>query len=120
MSDSVEIPAYLQEQLARLQQLQQALQIIVSQKQQVEFELTDTSRALDELQKLTDEAVVFKSIGAVLLKKDKPSLVKELTERKELLTVRMSVLGKQEEKTREKLRELEQQLQTKLRSTQAS
>ncbi|MEM3736924.1 MAG: prefoldin subunit beta [Candidatus Bathyarchaeia archaeon] len=120
MSEPVEVPPYLQEQLAKLQQLQQTLQIIVNQKQQVEFELTDTTHALDELQKLADDAVVFKSIGALLIKKDRPSLVKELSERKELLNVRLSVLVKQEEKTREKLRELEQEIQTRLRPAQAS
>jgi len=120
MGEASEIPAHLQEQLVRLQQLQQAFQVIVNQKQQVEFELNDTNRALEELQKLSDEAVVFKTIGAVLVRKDKPFLVKELTDRKELLSVRISVLGKQEEKTREKLRELEQQLQMKLRPSRAA
>lgn len=113
----VEIPPHLQEQLARLQQLQQTLQVIVSQKQQVELELSDADRALEELQKITDDATVYKSIGSILVKRDKAAVTKELSERKELLSVRASVLGKQEEKTKEKLRELQQQLQSRLRPT---
>ncbi len=115
MSQPMEIPPQLQEQIAKLQQLQQTLQIIVSQKQQLDMELADTARALEELEKAASDAVIFKSLGAILVKKDKTSVSKELSEKKELLNVRVSVLGKQEEKTREKLKELESQLQAKLR-----
>ena len=43
-----ELPPWLKEQLARLQQLQQNLQAIMMQKQQVEIEKVETERALDE------------------------------------------------------------------------
>ncbi|MFQ5762236.1 MAG: prefoldin subunit beta [Candidatus Bathyarchaeia archaeon] len=115
MGETAEIPPQLQEQIARLQQLQQTLQLLLSQKQQVDAELSETDHAIEELQKLGADAVVFKSVGAVLVRKGKVDLEKELTEKKELLSVRTSVLGKQEEKTKEKLRELEQTLQAKLR-----
>jgi len=118
--ETSELPANLQEQLARLQQLQQTLQVIVAQKQQVEMELTDTNRALEELQSMSDDASVYKSIGSILVKKDKSSITKDLTEKKELLNVRANVLGKQEEKTREKLREVQQQLQTRLKTAPPS
>lgn len=115
MGQPMEIPPQLQEQIAKLQQLQQTLQVIVSQKQQLDMELADTTRAIEELEKAPGDAVIFKSLGAILVKKDKASVTKELSEKKELLNVRVSVLGKQEEKTREKLKELESQLQAKLR-----
>jgi len=110
-----EIPAQVQEQLAKLQQLQQTLQVVVSQKQQVELELADADRALEELQKLSDDASIYKTVGGILVKKDRSSVVKDLTERKELLGIRVSVLGKQEEKARDTLRGLQQQLQDRLR-----
>jgi len=109
-----EIPAQLQEQLAQLQQLQQTLQVIISQKQQVEMELADADRALDELKKAATDGTVYKSVGAILIKKDRASIVKDLNERKELLNVRASVLGKQETKTREKLKGIQQQVQARL------
>jgi len=115
LGEETEIPANLQEELAKLQQLQQTLQIIVSQRQQVEMELTDTDKALEELKKMGDDAIIYKSVGMLLVKKDKESVTKDLTERRELLSVRASVLGKQEERTREKLRELQQQIQSRLR-----
>ncbi|KYH38585.1 MAG: prefoldin, beta-like subunit (pfdB, PFDN6) [Candidatus Hecatellales archaeon B24] len=116
----VELPADFQEQLARLQQLQQTLQMIVAQKQQVELELADMDKALEELGKLSEDAQVYKSVGAIFVRKDKASVTKDLAERKELLNVRMSVLSKQEERTREKLKEIQQQIQSRLRQFQPS
>ena len=118
MSEKVELPADFQEQLARLQQLQQTLQMIVAQKQQIEIELADMDKALEELGKLPEDAQVYKSVGAVLVRKDKASVIQDLTERKELLNVRMSVLSRQEERTREKLKEIQQQVQDRLRQLQ--
>lgn len=116
--ERVELPADFQEQLARLQQLQQTLQMIVAQKQQIELEISDVDKALEELGKLSEDAQVYKSVGAVFVRKDRASVVQDLTERKELLNVRMSVLSKQEERTREKLKEIQQQIQDRLRQFQ--
>lgn len=114
MSD-VEVPPNIQEELAKLQQLQQTLQVIVAQKQQVEVELTDVDKALEEIKKMPNENPIYQAIGAFLVRRDKETIIKELTERRELLTVRASVLGKQEERTRERLREIQQQVQARLR-----
>jgi len=109
------MPVQLQEKLAQLQQLQQTLQVVTSQRQQVEMELADTDRALEEVKKIAASGTVYKSVGAILVKKDRASIVKDLTERKELLNVRASVLGKQETKTREKLKGIQQQVQAGLK-----
>jgi len=112
---SSSIPPQVQEQLARLQQLQQTLQVVITQKQQLELELSDTERALGELGKLTDETVIYKSIGALLVKSNRQGVIKELTERKELLNTRVTVLAKQEGRARSKLKELQQSLQERLK-----
>ena len=46
-----EIPPWLREQLARLQQLQQNLQAIMMQKQQLEAESVEIEKATEELKK---------------------------------------------------------------------
>jgi prefoldin beta subunit len=92
--------------------------MIVAQKQQIELEISDVDKALEELGKLSEDAQVYKSVGAVFVRKDRASVVQDLTERKELLNVRMSVLSKQEERTREKLKEIQQQIQDRLRQFQ--
>jgi prefoldin beta subunit len=114
LGEEVELPPQVQEQLVRLQQLQQTLQSVVTQKQQLELELNETDKALSELEKSTDETPVYKSVGSILVKSDRQNLLGELKERKELLTTRVTVLGKQEERTRERLKEVQEKLQERL------
>lgn len=104
-----------QEQLAKLQQLQQTLQVLIAQKQQLELELSNTEKALNELEKLDDNSIIYKSVGALLVRKDRQTAIKELTEQKELLTTRINILTKQEERARIALKELQQNLQERLK-----
>lgn len=99
----------------RLQQLQQTLQVVVTQKQQLELELSETEKALSELEKITDDVPVYKSVGSILLKAERQGLMGELKERKELLNSRVAVLGRQEERTRERMKELQERLQQRLK-----
>lgn len=102
-----ELPPYLREQLARFDQLQQNLQAVLIQKQQVEAELAETEKALEELGKVSDTETIYKYAGNLLIKVSKEAIVKELTEKKELATTRQLVLSKQEARFRESLKELQ-------------
>ncbi|MCS7096787.1 MAG: prefoldin subunit beta [Candidatus Bathyarchaeota archaeon] len=108
------LPPQVQERLLRLQQLQQTLQAVLAQKQQVELELTELEQALSELQKIADDAVIYKSIGSILVRTDKAKVTADLNERKELLNTRVAVLGKQEERLRSQMKELQVRLQQDL------
>ncbi|MEM1563354.1 MAG: prefoldin subunit beta [Candidatus Bathyarchaeia archaeon] len=108
------LPPQVQERLLRLQQVQQMLQSVLAQKQQVELELTEIEQALSELQKVADDAVIYKAIGSLLVKTDKAKVTADLVERKELLNMRASVLGKQEERLRSQMKELQTKLQQDL------
>ena len=119
MSEGTELPPQVQEELVRLQQLQQTLQAVVSQKQQLEMDMTETDRALAELEKVTGETPVYKSVGSILVKADREALLSELKERKELLNTRVTVLGRQEERTRERIKDIQQKLQDRLRAPKA-
>jgi len=115
LSDEISrLPPQIQERLLRLQQVQQTLQSVVTQKQQLELELTETEQALSELEKLDDNAIIYKSIGSLLVKAEKSKVTTELTERKELLSTRVSVLGKQEERLRIQAKDLQSRLQKEL------
>jgi prefoldin beta subunit len=120
MSEGTELPPQVQEELVRLQQLQQTLQAVVSQKQQLEMDMTETDRAVAELEKIAGETPVYKSVGSILVKADRQVLLSELKERKELLNTRVTVLGRQEERTRERIKDIQQKLQEKLRTPRAS
>jgi prefoldin beta subunit len=115
MSDEIsKLPPQVQERLLRLQQLQQTLQQILTQKQQLELELTETEQALSELEKVDDSAVIYKSVGSLLVKAEKAKVTTELNEHKDLLNTRVGVLGKQEERMRSQAKELQTKLQRDL------
>lgn len=120
MSQNEQLPPQIQEDLVRLQQLQQTLQVVVTQKQQLELELAETEKALSELDKIADTVPVYKSVGSILLRSDRQGLVNELKEKKELINTRVTVLAKQEERTRERLKELQDRVQLRLKTSGAS
>jgi prefoldin beta subunit len=115
-----ELPPWLKEQLSRLQQLQQNLQAIMMQKQQVEIEIVETDRALEELKKIGTEDPVYKSAGPILIKSQKDDLLKELGEKKELSNTRVMVLAKQETRVKDNLKEVENKINQMIRGTQGT
>ena len=115
-----ELPPWLKEQVARLQQLQQNLQAIMMQKQQVELEVVETDRALEEIRKTGIEDVVYKSAGPLLIKSKKDDVIKELEEKKELSNTRVMVLTKQETRVKDNLKEVENKINQMIRGAQGS
>jgi prefoldin beta subunit len=112
--DISKLPPQVQERLLRMQQLQQTLQSVLSQKQQVEMELSEIGQASSEVEKLTDDAVIYKSAGSLMIRAQKANVASDLTERKELLNTRVTVLTKQEERLRGQLKDLQTKLQQDL------
>ncbi|MBS7644722.1 MAG: prefoldin subunit beta [Candidatus Bathyarchaeia archaeon] len=115
MSGELGLPPQVQEQLMRLQQMQQTLQAVSIQRQQLELELNEIERAIEELEKAEDKSPVYKTTGSILIKVDRSRLLDELKERKELLNTRITVLSKQEERAKSKVKELQARLQERLR-----
>jgi prefoldin beta subunit len=108
---SQEVPPWLREHLARFEQGQQNLQAVLAQKQQVEMELTEVEKALAELRKSSEDTVVYKSAGSLLIQTNRDDMVKELEERRELGNTRVTVLAKQEARLRESLKEIQSKLE---------
>jgi prefoldin beta subunit len=115
-----ELPPWLKEQLSRLQQLQQNLQAVMMQKQQVELEIVETDRALEELRKIEGDNAVYKGAGPLLIKTNKDDVLKELEERKELSNTRLTVLGKQEIRIKDNLKEVENKINQMIRGMQGA
>ncbi len=112
---NVKLPAQLQEQLLRLQQLQQTLQAVISQRQQLELENSEIDQALAELVKMDDKSLIYKSIGSLLVKSEKQKVIGELSERKELLNTRILVLSKQRSRMEERMKSLQRTVQERLK-----
>ena len=121
MSEDISrLPPEIQQRLLRLQQLQQTLQGIIAQKQQLELQLNEVEQALSELEKMNETAVIYKSIGAILVKSQKSTVMEELKERKELLKMRVNVLAKQDDRIRTQAKDLQEKLQQDLRPVSGS
>ena len=121
MSEDISrLPPQIQQRLLRLQQLQQNLQSVISQKQQLEMQLTEVENAQKELEKLADDAVVYQSIGALLVKSEKTKVTEDLTEKTELLKMRVEVLAKQDTRLRTQVKDLQEKLQQDLRPVSGS
>jgi prefoldin beta subunit len=115
MSSSNEVPPWLREQLVRFEQLQQNLQAIMLQKQQIDVESSELERAITELKKAADTDAVYKSAGNILVRAKKDELLKDLEERKELANTRSTVLGKQETRVRENIKDLQAKIEDALK-----
>ena len=88
------------------------------QKQQLEVESVETDRALEELKKAGPDDAVYKNAGSVLVKSKKEDVIKELEEKKELSNTRVMVLGKQETRVKENLKEVENKINEMIRGMQ--
>ncbi len=116
MSSGQQIPPWLQEQLMKMQQAQQSLQSIHMQKQQLEMDLAESEKALEELKKASDDDPVYKHAGSILIKSNKKDLIAELEERKELANTRSTVLTKQETRVKESIKEQESKINEMIKS----
>ena len=117
MSSNQQIPPMVQEQLARLQQTQQNLQSILMQKQQLESEKLEIGKALEELKKTSDDELVFKHAGTIMIKSNKKDLIEELEEQMELAKTKASLLVKQEERLKTTLKEQETKIQEMIQNS---
>lgn len=111
---SGELPPQIQNQLAQLQQLQQQAQAVITQKSQIEVLIRETEAALRELEKSSDEAVLYKSVGELLFKAERSKLQEELKERKDMMELRLKTMSKQEERIQGRFTQLQDQLKQSL------
>lgn len=111
MSSKTTVPPAVQQRIARFQQLQQTLNVLLGERQRLDAELAEINNALGELEKVGEDAKVFKSVGPVLVEAKGENIKNELTERKELNETRLKILEKQESRTRAQLDSLQKELQ---------
>lgn len=117
---AVDLPPQLQDQLGQLQNLQQQLQVTSQQRAQLEFQMKEAERALEELATVGDDAPVYRSVGGLLVKTEgKQAVEKRLKDDKEALEVRLGAYQKQETRIKEKATELQTKLQAALKNLPA-
>ena len=108
---STELPPQIQNQLAQLQQLQQQAQSLAAQKSQLEGMQKESEMALEELQKLPSDAIIYRAIGELQIKVEKEETITKLNDKKETLTLRLQSISRQEERISKRFTQLQEQLQ---------
>lgn len=94
----------IEEKVKELQLIEQNLNNFIFQKQAFQLELNEINSAVEELKK--SDGDVFKIIGNVMIKSEKNKLKKELDEKKEIVSLRLKNIEKQEKALRERVEEL--------------
>lgn len=104
-----ELAAKIQE----LQIIEQNMQNILLQKQTLQFELSENSSALEELNSAKDD--VYKVVGQIMIKSKKEDLKKDLESKKEVADLRIKNLEKQEKSIKERLTTLREEVMKELK-----
>ena len=104
----------VQNQLAMLQQIQQQLQTILSQKAQYEMAVREAKRAQEEISGATDDSVMYMNVGTVMMQKKKSEIDTKLAEKVETLELRIKSLEKQEKMLQGKFEQLQAQIKAAL------
>lgn len=108
------IPPQVQQQVANLQALNANYQATAQQRAQFEAMRHESQSALAALESLPDDAPVYRSVGALLVRDTKKDAVERLKEDLETSEVRIGRLQKQENQLREQLGELQKKIQQAL------
>ena len=104
----------LQKTLMEYENTEKQLQVVVLQKHQMQLQLNEINLASEELKKASGD--VYKSVGAIMVKSNRADAEVDIKERKEVLTMRLSSLAKQEEKMREHLTGIQKALQSQMKA----
>lgn len=111
MKSMDELSPKLQNQIAQFQQLQQQLQTVMSQKIRMDAMLKEMDMTIEELKKVPQDGIVYKSVGSLMIKvNDAPALLKEIEEDKETTEIRVKSLDRQEKMLKEKFQSVQEQL----------
>lgn len=100
----------VQNQLAMLQQVQQQLQTILQQKAQFEMAVREAKRAQEEIADSPEDAVMYMSVGTIMMQKKKDVVNTKLGEKVETLELRIKSLEKQEKLLQGKFEQLQAQI----------
>nr|MBI4157051.1 prefoldin subunit beta [Candidatus Woesearchaeota archaeon] len=102
-----------EQKIAQLQIFEQNLQNFFIQRQTFQNQAAEIENALKELGNLKEDTA-FKLVGNIMLKKKKKDLTEDLKSRKEVLELRIKNIEKQENKIKEKSKEIRDEVMKEL------
>ena len=89
----------VQEKIQQLQLIEQNMQNFLQQKQQFQAQLAEIDSALGELKTAKD---AYRIVGNIMVAKSKEDIEKDLNQKKEMVTLRITTMEKQEEHLKKK------------------
>ncbi|UCH88446.1 MAG: prefoldin subunit beta [Thermoplasmata archaeon] len=115
----MEISPKMQHQLAQFEQLRQQIQLIVNQRLNLEAKLKELENALEEIDKLSEDTPIYRSIGSIMVKAaSKTDMIDKLKEEKETTEIRVKTVQKQEEQLKSRYDDLQTKLSESLKQYQ--
>ncbi len=96
-----------EEKIAQLQLLEQNMQAFLMQKQQFQMQLSEVNSALENIKGAN---TTYKIVANIMIDSKKEDIEKELTEKKEMLEIRIKNIEKQEESVREKSQKIQKEV----------
>lgn len=105
------IPAKLQNDLKQFQRLQQELGGVQQQRMQLDLRLREITHTLEELKGLAEDAVIYRTIGGLLVRSQGRKEVETLlSDEKETLEIRQKGVERQEGHLKERYTTMQQEL----------
>ncbi len=96
-----------QKKLSELQNIEQNMNSLIAQKQQFQAQNLEIENALSQIK---DTKKVFRILGNIMVSSTKEKVKKELTEKKEVVDLRLKAIDKQEQKIRKRAEELQEEV----------
>lgn len=112
VSQAMEVNKETEKQIQELQILEQNLQNLMMQKQAFQMEVSETESALVELEKNKDE--VYKIVGNIMIKSSKEEIIKDLKQKKDLISLRLKAIESQERSLLENSEKLRKKVLSKI------
>ncbi len=71
----------------------------------------ESELALEEVEKLPEDAIIYRTVGELQIKSEKQETVSKLKEKIETLSLRLQSISRQEERISKRFTQLQEQLQ---------
>ena len=114
-----ELDEEVRNKVVNLQNLSTTLEYLTQQKLQIDTSLRDTELAIEELEKINPDDTVYKSIGGILVKSEKNTLLDEKKSLKVTLEMRSKTLSQKIDRSKNQLETLRKSIQADLQNKSA-
>lgn len=81
-----------QQEILRFQKIQKQLELFTQQLTSMELQAKDMEQALNELEKANEDAIIYKAVGGLFIKKSKGELLESTRNAKENLELKIKSL----------------------------